>query len=362
MPGNPDQPSPGRTDAADFAFRLIAAIAGGRRQTVPHRPQREPFYNSHLVPYEPYRAEAALQVIEEITAHRSLFDAGAAAYADARSRDLLAVLYAYRALGPFHVTLPLNEAEVLSHYADVAGRRVSAGQGAAQLDTFRIAYLGHDIALQCRAENCVASFYNRQYHFDREGLRIQPEPDDVVLDAGACYGDTAVSLAAAAGPGGKVISFDPLPSHAAIFRANMALNPALSATISLIEAPLSTAAGEIVYFSEQGPGSRISGTGNLRFLTESIDHVVHEKGLGRLDFIKMDIEGAEASALLGGAEAIRRFRPKLAISGYHNFLDLLTIPLLIKQIEPAYRIHLDHHTLMYDESVIYAVPHSRTEM
>jgi hypothetical protein len=48
-----------------------------------------------------------------------------------------------------------------------------------------------------------------------------------------------------------------------------------------------------------------------------LDQVVSERNLERVDFIKMNIEGAEIKALRGAMETIRRFKPHFAISSDH---------------------------------------------
>ena len=59
--------------------------------------------------------------------------------------------------------------------------------------------------------------------------------------------------------------------------------------------------------------------------------------------IKMDIEGAEQKALVGGETIIKRYTPKLAICLYHRLDDLWEIPLYIKSICPQYKIFMRHH-------------------
>jgi FkbM family methyltransferase len=48
-----------------------------------------------------------------------------------------------------------------------------------------------------------------------------------------------------------------------------------------------------------------------------LDQIVSELALERIDFIKMDIEGAEREAIEGAQETLKRFRPEMAICTYH---------------------------------------------
>jgi FkbM family methyltransferase len=71
--------------------------------------------------------------------------------------------------------------------------------------------------------------------------------------------------------------------------------------------------------------------------------------------IKMDIEGSEEDALLGASGLMNRMAPKLAISIYHHPTDLWSIPLLIKKINPDYRLYMRHYTREVDDTVCYAL-------
>lgn len=62
-----------------------------------------------------------------------------------------------------------------------------------------------------------------------------------------------------------------------------------------------------------------------------------------LTLIKMDIEGAEQSALRGCARHIQMDRPKLALSVYHNFEDIWKLPRMIEELVPGYRFYLRYH-------------------
>ena len=74
------------------------------------------------------------------------------------------------------------------------------------------------------------------------------------------------------------------------------------------------------------------------------------------DFIKMDIEGAELSALKGGIETIKKYRPQLAISIYHSDEDFIMIPQYLSKNLINYKFALGHYTPRITETVLYAIP------
>lgn len=49
----------------------------------------------------------------------------------------------------------------------------------------------------------------------------------------------------------------------------------------------------------------------------TIDHLVNDLKLDKVDYIKMDIEGAEPNALAGAHDTLARFKPRISISAYH---------------------------------------------
>ena len=86
----------------------------------------------------------------------------------------------------------------------------------------------------------------------------------------------------------------------------------------------------------------------------SIDDFCAWRGVDRVNYIKMDIEGWESEALSGADRTIRDNHPKLAISVYHKFSDLWTISSELKRRYPFYSFFLDHHSLHNEETVLYA--------
>jgi FkbM family methyltransferase len=82
----------------------------------------------------------------------------------------------------------------------------------------------------------------------------------------------------------------------------------------------------------------------------TVDSLVKQLGLARVDFIKMDIEGAEERALRGASETIRAFRPRLGIGTEHTediAANNARVIQTLKTIDPSYRVvfteaHPDH--------------------
>jgi FkbM family methyltransferase len=68
----------------------------------------------------------------------------------------------------------------------------------------------------------------------------------------------------------------------------------------------------------------------------TIDKMVAELGLPSVDFIKMDIEGAEPNALRGAMGTLRTHHPRLAMSVYHEPNHPKVVPEIIKSAWPGY--------------------------
>lgn len=73
-------------------------------------------------------------------------------------------------------------------------------------------------------------------------------------------------------------------------------------------------------------------------------------------FIKMDIEGAELSAIKGAELFIKNNHPILAICIYHKAEDIIEIPRIIKNMYSNYELYVRHYSDNQTETVIYAIP------
>jgi FkbM family methyltransferase len=226
------------------------------------------------------------------------------------------------------------------------------------LGRYDLADEGYPIHIYARASAVLNQFLLQQYRCITANHVIEVGPGETVIDAGGCYGDTALYFACKAGESGQVFSFEFMPDNIDVFQRNMALNPNLSSRIELLHNPLWSRSAEKLFVEGSGPGAYITpcpkDPAATQVETLSIDDLVQRQQLARVGFIKMDIEGAELEALKGAGATIRRYRPKLAISVYHQLHDFWTIPQWIDSLRLDYRFYLRHFTVHAEETVLFA--------
>ncbi|GAB2182500.1 FkbM family methyltransferase [Denitratisoma sp. agr-D3] len=103
--------------------------------------------------------------------------------------------------------------------------------------------------------------------------------------------------------------------------------------------------------SSEGSASKVSASGHFFIDVDRLDNYAAQ--IGNPTLIKIDVEGAEMSAIGGAAETIRKHHPRLAICVYHNPGDFWKIPKFILEINPNYLIHLRHYTESIYETVMF---------
>jgi len=283
---------------------------------------------------------------------------------DEESKEILLKVLAYRTLGHRKVKLPLNTASYWSKLAELDKRATDAESIELDFNGWRLNRLnleaeGYPIELFIRPAGVFTQLLIQQYRCQLPHEIIEASPGDVVIDAGGCYGDTALYFSYKAGQNGSVYSIEFMPSNIKVFKKNMALNKHLASNIHLIDSPLWSSSGDKLFIEGTGPAARVTPRPKLasaeKVHTISIDDLTQEKKLQKIDFIKMDIEGAELNALKGAQESIVHYRPKLAISVYHNLHDFWSIPQWIDGLGLGYRFALRHFTIHAEETVLFAV-------
>jgi FkbM family methyltransferase len=299
--------------------------------------------------------------------HLAAFDQLDRLLEDEPSRELLVKLIAFRAMGHRRVRLPRHTPERELELERIAKLPVlDAPLRLAYLDLVLelrdLTALGFDLRCWCTVPGAAYVFSQKQYEYARGGMVCKAQAGDVVIDAGACWGDTALYFAHEVGERGQVVSFEFIPSNIRILKRNLQANPHVGPRVTLVPQPLWERPDQALYYVDWGPGSRVSfqklrgDFPETKTSTTTIDDVVRIFELPRVDFIKMDIEGAELHALKGAEQTIRRFQPKLAISLYHRLEDFQTIPAWLEALHLPYRYYLEHHTIYENETVLFAVP------
>jgi len=56
---------------------------------------------------------------------------------------------------------------------------------------------------------------------------------------------------------------------------------------------------------------------SLKVRTTTLDNYIRERKIEKVDFIKIDAEGAEREIIKGAEKTIREFKPRMAIAAYH---------------------------------------------
>jgi FkbM family methyltransferase len=284
-------------------------------------------------------------------------------FEDGESKELFVLLVAFKILGHRKIRLPLSNKdywelrEKLNRFVNAGPECLEAGLHDLKLHLTDLNVIGVPIRQFTLGGALLIDFILKQYEYTDDAFRIGVKPGDVVIDAGACWGDTALYFANLAGPTGKVFSFE-FTENVDIFKKNIALNPALASRITLIEKALWKNSHDQLFFNDCGPGTNVSAThveknGAVQAIT--IDRLVTEQGVEKIDFIKMDIEGAEQAALTGARETLSRWRPQLAITVYHNEMeDFTAIPRMLAAMELGYKFYLGHYTTYGEETVLFA--------
>lgn len=275
---------------------------------------------------------------------------------DEESREKYIELLAYRMLGFTKVKLSLNNDKFWAARAGVAAscrpERLPVNFRKGYLELYDLSSSGYDLKLYFVENGIFVDFMLQQYNYNDIVCVGQ---GDVVIDAGGCWGDTALYFASRGAS--KVFVYEFIPSNIDILKKNISLNKQYEACISLVERAVWEQSGIDLSYKDQGPASCVAQAGVYSGVTQtlSIDDLVIERGLATVDFIKMDIEGAELSAIKGAANTIRKYKPKLAISVYHKPDDLITIPEFISSLNPDYEFYLDYYTIVGDEIILYAI-------
>lgn len=166
---------------------------------------------------------------------------------------------------------------------------------------------------------------------------VRPEPNDVVLDCGGCFGETAIW--SRLNGAGTVYSFEPNPASISHMRQNARRYDPGEEWFVPVPLGLSNQVGMVPFMQRADhPGAcAFDDKGNIQVPVTTIDQWCEQNRVIP-DFIKMDLEGAEPLAIQGAEKTFRAYRPRFAICLYHELPHMWELPTLLKSYVPEYRL------------------------
>jgi FkbM family methyltransferase len=156
-------------------------------------------------------------------------------------------------------------------------------------------------------------WWSRQPQHDRE-LALdywfhvyQPKPGDTIVDVGAGKGEDIPTFVDAVAAAGRVIAVEAHPDTFAILEHLCRLNRLRNTTCVNVAAVDRSQTVHISSDSDwQSNAIRSSAPSTIAVPGETIDELCKKHSVGRIDFLKMNIEGAEKAALRGMTQVIQR--------------------------------------------------------
>ncbi len=148
--------------------------------------------------------------------------------------------------------------------------------------------------------------------FETEIVRRVVKEGNVVLDIGANIGLYTVVLSKLVGENGKVFAFEPCPQTFAILKKNVEFNGCKN--VVLVQKAVSDVKGICkLHICDSNAGANSLGLNKLSGPSSfDVERIVLDDFLadycGKIDFVKMDIEGSEYSALKGMAKILKKSR------------------------------------------------------
>ncbi|MEP7236261.1 MAG: FkbM family methyltransferase [Ferruginibacter sp.] len=161
-------------------------------------------------------------------------------------------------------------------------------------------------------------YFPDNYESDNfEFLAKSCKPGAVIIDIGAHIGVFSAIAAQVTGKTGKVYSFEPAPTTYALLQKTMVINHE-EQFVETFQKAVGKESGKITFFISDGQADNSNSLVNYKedraihgidVEVTSIDNFVSEKKITKLDFIKIDVEGAEYDTLRGAADTFKNLKP-----------------------------------------------------
>jgi FkbM family methyltransferase len=159
------------------------------------------------------------------------------------------------------------------------------------------------------------------YTFDKSGIilsvvhpfikpqlfkAVNPKKGETVVECGAYTGRLTLRLAASIKPSGKIIAIEPNPEAFRLLLLNLRLNNAAKCCIPLNIA-VSDESGSVRLFISKWPATHsivYETNKSVEVQAKSLDKITEELDLDQIDWLVMDVEGAEVKILKGATKLL----------------------------------------------------------
>jgi FkbM family methyltransferase len=183
---------------------------------------------------------------------------------------------------------------------------------------------------------------------------LKPKKGEVFIDVGAHIGKYALQVAKIVGENGLVIAIEASPINYNVLLKNCRLNNIRNVIALNIAAWKSN--GELkLFIGDVGGHHSVKlnfGLGFIKVSAKALDNVLKELHINRVDWIKIDVEGAEYEVLEGLKSTIQQYKPTLIIEVLKENLEKVTKFMN----ESNYMVRLIPNTVYDNPLYIYCKP------
>jgi FkbM family methyltransferase len=132
----------------------------------------------------------------------------------------------------------------------------------------------------------------------------RPQPGDTIVDVGAGVGEEALTFARAVGDRGKLICIEAHPRTYRCLEKMVQYNQLRNVIPVHVAAAETISSTALIENSAAYLRNRLNARQGISVPATTIDAIHRKLGLGRIQFLKMNIEGAERFAIRGMAETL----------------------------------------------------------
>ncbi len=150
-----------------------------------------------------------------------------------------------------------------------------------------------------------------------------------ILDIGAHIGLFSIMAAKTAGEYGKIFAFEPSPGTADILQQTIRINE-LGKLINPVNQAMGKEVGRQAFYISDAeaysgnslvPYKQGSKMNTVQVEVNTIDNFVMTKKLSKINFISIDVEGAEYDTLLGGIQVFKKYKPHFIVAVHPDLIE-----------------------------------------